>query len=121
MSKKINQLDAASNSEVQDDANLFAIANPSTGLAKKATRAQMKLALSAVALQYTATGSEGTTVTIPALAGKDILLILRESGPIFRAESLPMGSAEYTWDDTDIELGAATNPGERFIMLYSTY
>lgn len=121
MSKKINQLEAASNSEVQDDANLFAIAHPSTGLAKKATRAQMKLALGVISLPFRATGAEGTTVTIPALAGKDILLIMRESGPIFPAESLPMSTAEYTWDDTDIELGAATNPNERFMILYSTY
>lgn len=121
MSKKINQLDAASNAETQDDANLFALADPTTGLAKKATRAQVKQSIGVTKLQYKATGSEGTTLTIVALAGKDILAILRESGPLFVADSLPMETAEYTWDDTDIELGAATNPDERFIILYSTY
>lgn len=121
MSKKISQLDPASSAEVQSDANIFPIADPITGLAKKATRAQLKTSLSVTSLQYTATGGEGTTLTLSALSGKDILLVIREAGLLFRATSLPMQTSEYTWDDTDIELGAATNPNERFIILYSAY
>lgn len=121
MSKKISQLDPASSSEVQNDGSLFAIADPITGLAKQATRAQVKVSLSVTSLQYTATGGEGTTLTLGALAGKDVLFIAREAGILFRATSLPMQTSEYTWDDTSIELGAATNLNERFIILYSAY
>lgn len=69
---------------------------------------------------YTATGSEGSTLSIPELVGKKILLIIRGSFPIHKVLSSP-GSSEYTWNDTDINLGAVTVTNERFLILYRNY
>lgn len=74
-------------------------------------------------VKYVATGNEGNTLTsvaIPEIAGKKILLITRESTPIYKVSSNP-DTAEYTWNDTDIGLGAVANPGERFLILYRNY
>lgn len=72
-------------------------------------------------IKYVATGSEGTTLTIPEIVGKKVLFITRESSPIYKVSSAPTGS-EYIWNDTVITLGAAVaNPGERFLILYRNY
>jgi len=120
MSKKINQLDAASNAEAKNDSWFLAQADPINGIAKKVTVAQAKEVFATKKALYTATGSEGSLLTIPALAGYEILLIMRESGPLYEVGSSP-DSSSYTWDDTTIGLGAATSPGERFLILYRTY
>jgi hypothetical protein len=120
MSKKINQLDPATDAEAKNDSWLDGIADPVNGIAKRRTTAQAKEVYATKAEKYTATGSEGTTITIAALAGRQILLIMRESGPIFEVGASPE-SSEFTWDDVDIVLGAATNPGERFLILHRTY
>lgn len=121
MSRKINQLDPISAADAKNDSFVLAQAHPTTGLAKKITVAQAKEVFATKSITYTATGSEGTTLTIPALSGYQILAIMRESGPIFEVGASP-GSAEFTWDDTDIELGAAVgSAGERFLILYRTY
>jgi hypothetical protein len=120
MSKKINQLDAGTDADAKNDSYLLAQADPINGLSKKITVAQAKEVFATKSELYTATGSEGTTITIPALAGRQILLIMRESGPIYEVGSSP-DSSSFTWDDADIVLGAATNPGERFLILHRTY
>lgn len=121
MSKKINQLDAATDAEAKNDSWLLAQADPVDGIAKKITVAQAKEVYGVKSLKYTATGSEGSTLTIAALAGKQILAILRESGPLFEVGSAPI-SSEFTWDDVDIVLGAPVGgAGERFLILYRTY
>jgi hypothetical protein len=120
MSKKINQLDALTSAEAKNDSWLVAQAEPITGVAKKMTVAQAKEVYATKKLKYTATGSEGTSLVIGTIAGYDILLIMRESGPLYQALSSPDPS-EFTWDDTTIVLGVATNPGERFLILYRTY
>lgn len=67
---------------------------------------------------YLANGSEGSTLTIPAIKGKKILLIIRENNPLYKVSNSPE-STEYTWDLTDIGLGTPVNPaGERFLILY---
>lgn len=120
MSKKINQLDPATDAEAKNDSWLDGIADPINGVAKRRTTAQAKEVYGTKAEKYTATGSEGTTITIPALAGRQILLIMRESAPIYEVGVSP-SSSEYTWDDIDIVLGASTNAGERFVILHRTY
>lgn len=71
--------------------------------------------------KYVATGSEGSTITPPEIAGKKILLIIRENNPLFKVSSAP-DSAEFTWDNTDIVLGTPISvPGERFLILYRNY
>lgn len=121
MSKKINQLDAISSADAKNDSFVLAQAHPTTGLAKKITIAQAKEVFATKAITYTATGSEGTSLTIPALAGYEILLIARESGTIYEVGASP-GSTEFTWDDTTIVLGTAVSgAGERFRILYKNY
>lgn len=67
---------------------------------------------------YITTGTEGSTLTIPAIAGKRIMLVTRENGVVYKVTNLP-GSAEYTFDGTLIQLGTpVVNPGERFLFLY---
>lgn len=71
-------------------------------------------------LLYTATGAEGLTLTLPALAGKKILFITKESTPIYKVSNSP-DALEYTWDDLNIVLGAAAVIGDRFLILYRNY
>lgn len=71
-------------------------------------------------IKYIATGSEGSTLTIPEIVGKKVLFVTRESSPIYKVSSGPAAS-EYTWNDTIIGLGVATNPGDRFLILYRNY
>jgi hypothetical protein len=121
MSKKINQLDPISDAHAKNDSWLLAQADPVTGIAEKMTVAQAKEVYATKKLKYVATGSEGSTLTIPALLGYSILLIMRESGPLYEVGSAP-DSSEFTWNDTDIVLGAAVSgAGERFLILYKTY
>lgn len=121
MSRKINQLDAITSANAKNDSWVLAQANPTTGVANKITIAQAKEVFATKSLTYTATGSEGSTLTIPALSGYQILMIVRESGPIFEVGADP-SSSEFTWDDTTIGLGAAVGgAGERFQILYRTY
>lgn len=74
--------------------------------------------------EYIASGSEGTTidtsVLIPDVTGKKILVIIREGETIYKVSSAP-DSVEYTWDNTTLVLGKATTPGERFLILYRNY
>lgn len=117
MSKRIDQLTAATDEQVKDPTWLWAVGDPATGQLYKATQAQLRAAYGPNREVYTATGAEGNTITIPDLAGKTIFLILRESGPIYEVETSPDG-VSYVWDGTDIELGMAAGPGERFIILH---
>ena len=120
MSKKINQLDAGTNAEAKNDSYLFAQADPINGIAKKITIAQAKEVFATKKIIYTATGSEGSSIVIPALSGYEILMIMRESGALYEVGSSP-DSSSFTWDDTTIGLGTDTNPNERFLILYRTY
>lgn len=121
MSRKINQLDPITTANAKNDSYVLAQADPVTGVAKKITVLQAKEVYATKSLTYVATGTEGSSLTIPALSGRQILLIMRESGPIFEVGADPE-SSEYTWDDTDIVLGAPVSmAGERFIILHRTY
>lgn len=70
--------------------------------------------------EYVATGAEGTTLSIPEIVGKKILLITRGSAIIYKVSSGP-SSSEYVWNDVIITLGTATNLNERFLILYRNY
>lgn len=120
MSKKINQLDPGTDADAKNDSYLLAQADPINGISKKITVAQAKEVFSPKKLKYVATGSEGTTLTIPALAGYEVLLITRGIGAIYEVGASPE-SDEFTWDDTDIVLGTETSPGEKFNIIYRTY
>lgn len=70
--------------------------------------------------EYIATGAEGTTLSIAAILGKKILLITRESSPIYKVSAMP-GSTEFVWDNTIITLGLPTIANQRFLILYRNY
>lgn len=120
MSKKINQLDAASSSEAKNDSWLLAQADPINGVSKKVSVAQAKEVFAPKKIKYTATGTEGSSLVIPEIAGYEILVIFRESAPLYEVGSSP-DSSSFTWNDTTIGLGADANAGERFLILYKTY
>jgi hypothetical protein len=121
MSKKTNQLDPTTDAEAKNDSYLLPLADPINGLSKKMSVAQAKEAFGVKSKLYVATGSEGSTLTVTEVQGKQILTILRESGPIFEVGSSPL-SNQFTWDDIDIGLGAPVGgAGEQFLILYRTY
>lgn len=119
--KKINELPTRTDAQLDDDAKLLAIGDGSTGQLYQMTVAQAKILFYPKTYKYTATGAEGSTITLNGLIGdgKDILFILRESGPIYKVSSSP-DSSEFTWDETDVVLGAAVGgAGERFLIIYT--
>lgn len=70
--------------------------------------------------KYTATGNEGSTLSVPAVVGKKILFVSREFMVIYKVSANP-DPAEFTWNDVVLGLGTVTSPGERFLILYRTY
>lgn len=70
--------------------------------------------------KYTATGSEGTTLSIPAITGKKVVFLTRESAVLYPVSNLP-DAAEYVWTGSVLQLGAATNIGDRFLILYRNH
>ncbi len=68
-------------------------------------------------LVYIGLGSEGNALTIPALAGKKVLLITYESSPIYKVPNNPAES-EYTFNGTTISLGIPITTGARILILY---
>lgn len=117
MGKKISELDSLTDAQSADNTRLFASADPTTGIAGKMTLRQVKSSITAFKIKYVATGSEITTLNIATILGKEILVIHRESGVLFEVAATP-DPAEFIWDGTTITLGLATNPGERFLILY---
>jgi hypothetical protein len=121
MSKKINQLDPATNLEAINDSYLFPLADPINGLAKKTSVSQAKEVFQSKKFKYIATGTENKTLTIPTLAGKDILIIFRGVGPVYESDNVTPDSDEYKWDQVDITLGADANPNEKFLIIYKNF
>lgn len=115
--EKVNQFTSLTDVQFNDDTKQIAVGDSSTGQLFSGTIAQAKLIFGTHRIKYTATGAEGTTLLISVLAAKEIQAILREAGPVFEVVSSP-GTAEYTWDGTNIVFGAPLNPGERFIILW---
>lgn len=119
MSKKINQLTAATDAEAINDSYLFPLADPVNGVALKTSVAQAKEIFKVKKLKYVCNGLEGTTLTLSQLAGKDIMLIIRGMSPIYESTDGTPETDEYEWDTVNITLGAATNQLEKFIILYN--
>lgn len=116
--KLIKDLTALTDGQVNDDTKLIPIGNTTTGEAFKGTIAQLKLAMGRTfKTKYVATGAEGTTLTIPAIAGMYIISITREGQDLYEVSATP-DTVEYIWDSTNITLGLATNAGERFGIQY---
>lgn len=71
-------------------------------------------------IAYVATGAEGSTLSIPEIVGKRILLIAREGNILYRVSNLP-DTVQYVWNDAQIALGLPTIAGQRFLILYRNY
>jgi hypothetical protein len=75
-------------------------------------------------MEYVAPPNTGSTITIAALAGKKVLLVVRENVALHPVSNNP-ASSEFVWDGTNINLGLPvnpeSNPGERFLILYRNY
>jgi hypothetical protein len=119
--KKIIDFVTLTDGQAADDTRLVGIGTASTGTMGKATIAQMKNAFATKSTVYVATGTEGSTLTITALANRSIVAVFRGPGPIYPVTSSP-ASDEYTWDNTNIGLGAAVGgAGEKFLILHKSY
>jgi hypothetical protein len=115
--EQIHLKPSLTNPQFNDDTKLIAMATPGDGKLFSGTVAQAKEIFGPHVNKYTATGSEGSTLIIAALASKTILLIVRESGPVYEVASSP-GSAEFTFDGTNIVFGTPLGAGERFVIIY---
>lgn len=117
MGKTVNLLDPATNDTIANDNRLWSCADPVSGVSQKLTSQQVKQIFSTQRYRYTATGSEGTALTIGVLAGRYVLDIRRENDSLYDVVSAP-ASSEYIWDGTIITFGVALNAGERLLILY---
>lgn len=115
--KKVNQLEALTDEQVDDDSRLWGVGLSSTGKLSKATTQQLKKTFHTKKRLFVAVGDEGTTITLSELAGRDVLIIAREGQVLYEVEEDP-GNEEYIWDLTDITLGLETSAGERFLIIY---
>jgi len=118
--QRLNEKGSLTDSAFNDNALLIPLAVALDGQVFTGTIAQAKDLFGVKKKKYVATGSEGTTLTITELSGgKEILMIIRESGPIFEVATAP-DTSEFTFDGTYITLGATAGSGERFVILYKT-
>lgn len=117
--EKIIDWPTLTDAEADDNTRLIATGRASDGKLYQVTVAQGKLIFSTKKYKYTATGAEGTTITIAALAGRYILAIFREGMCLYEVTSPTVpDTVEFTFDSTNITLGLAANAGERFLVLY---
>lgn len=122
MSKKINQLQAATDAEAKNDSRMWAQADPVTGLSKYVTGSQAKSAYHTQKLKYKGLGTEGKTLSLSQLAGMNILMIGRSMGFIYEKEDIgDPDSDEFKFDGINITLGADINLNEKFIILYRNF
>jgi hypothetical protein len=119
MSKRIDQLTPATDSQVLMPSWMWCVGDPTTGQLYNVTSLQLKTLFAPLPLKYVATGSEGTTLTISTLLGKSIQSIAREGQTIYQVSSSP-DSTEFTWNGTSLTLGLSVNPGERFLIIYTS-
>jgi hypothetical protein len=78
---------------------------------------------------YTSDGSEGSTLTIPEITGKKILMLVRETFTQYEVPAFDANqSTQFLWENSDsplvnINLGISVNPdgGERFLILYRNF
>lgn len=117
MGKTINQLTAVSDITATNNNHLLPLCDPGTGVSGKMTVGQAKTVFATQKIKYVATGAEGVTLTIPEVADKEILSVAREGFLMYEVVSAP-DSVEFIFDGTDITLGLATNPNERFLIQY---
>lgn len=109
--------DAGLNIAIMYDQNVCDVPSDIPGLIPDPPIDDMKLVYD---VKYVADGSEDSTLTVPEIIGKKVLLVTREYSPLYRVSNLPQGT-EFTWNDAVIGLGLPAMPGERFLILYRNY
>lgn len=119
LGKKVNELVPYDDAAVAVGDLLVPMADPITGICGYGTIAQLAGGISGAitTVKYVADGTEGTTLSIPVLSGKQILMASREAAIMYETDAAP-DSTEYIWNLSTVELGSATNPGERFKFVY---
>lgn len=103
--------------QVNDDTKLMPFGIGATGKMYRGTVAQAKKVFGTYKKKYVGLGSEGVTLTLSELAGKEILQVVRE-GQVLHEIDVSPDTAEFVWDTTDITLGLSVNIGERYLILY---
>lgn len=119
MGKTTNLLTPLTDAQVVDDNRLVPLCDPVSGISGSSTMAQVKKAVGTLRLKFVATGAEGTVLTISTLNQMNVISIAREGAVLYDVLSGP-DPVEYIWDGTNVTLGLATHPGERFLILYDT-
>lgn len=118
MGKKINELTGVSDITATSNNQLLPLADPVSGVAGKLTIQQAKTVFGTFKKLYISTGTEGSTLTISEVAGKELLSISREAAQIYEIGSAP-DTTQFVFDGTHITLGLAVGgAGERFLILY---
>jgi|SRR6185437_12572461 len=117
MGKTVNLLDAADNDTIANDNRLWSCCDPVSGVSLKLTSQQVKQIFGTQRYRYTATGTEGTSLTISDLSGRYVLAVYREGSINYDVVSSP-DSVEYVWDGTTFTFGVALGAGERLLILY---
>lgn len=69
---------------------------------------------------YTATGTEGISLTIDALKGKKILWVTRDNAILYPVSNNP-ASTEFTFDGTVIGISIPLIAGNKLLILYRNY
>lgn len=117
MGKTTNLLTSLTDDQVDDSTRFVPLANPVSGESGKGTMGQLKTVIGTLKIKYVATGLEGTTLTLTALAQRDVISIAREGATMYEVVATP-DEVEYIWDGTIITFGLAPREGERFLILY---
>lgn len=118
--KKAIEFAVPTDDQVASGTMLWVLSDPVTGKLYKPTNSQLKAVMQAFKTKYTSTGSEGSTLTIAALANKEIIAIYKEGQVLYEVDATP-DEQEFVWDDTDITLGRAIDQARiRFLILYKT-
>lgn len=120
MNKLATAFAVPSDAQVADGNKIWVFSDPVTGQLYKPTGAQLKAVNQTFKYKHTAIGTEGVTLTISAVAGKDIIAIFRNGSVLYEVSSAP-DEMEFIWDGTTITLGlGVTGSAERFLILYKT-
>jgi hypothetical protein len=69
-------------------------------------------------LTYVANGNEGSSITLPLLIGKGILLVVRENSVLFENSGV-LSSNEFSFFNGTITFGVPLNINEKILILYN--
>lgn len=117
MDQQISLKPGLTDLQVGDDTKIVPWCVGANGFVNKATVLQIKKVMATQYVYYTGLGSEGTVLTISALAAQNIIAIFKEGMLLYPVVSAP-DTVSYIWDSTNITFGLAINLGERYAILY---